>query len=193
MTLGCGVICPVIVRCQYDPPTKSFILKSPYDSLNKGVKSVGADAGVRAAPVITAELEGNALAENRRDFDQLVAERSLQAMIAWMAPFEGKFYAIGYLMMFMKLITDPNLKKSELALFLENTAKVSRSTADRYISDAAEAGHITIKNPKDRPGLEINIAPDILEHFKQVFRESGKNSEAMAEIYREASPQAAAD
>lgn len=133
------------------------------------------------------------MGDRKRDFDRLVAERSLQAMISWMAPFEAKFYAIGYLMMFMKLITDPNLKKSELALFLENTAKISRSTADRYIGDAADAGHIAIKNPKDRPGLEINIAPNILDHFKRVFRESGKNSEAIAEIYREALPQAAAE
>ncbi len=72
--------------------------------------------------------------------------------------------------MFLKLIAKPGMKRSEVAFFLESEAKVSRSTAERIIGEAADAKYIEISKREDGPGLEIVLAKDIMEFFSRAFR-----------------------
>ena len=113
----------------------------------------------------------------KEEFERVMAQGAIDAIVAWMNPVEPKFYSQGYLLMFMQLIVQPGLKRSELALFLENTAKISRSTADRFITEAGKAGHIVIENPAEKPGLKIYLNDRLREHFSRVFKVSQQRAE----------------
>jgi len=93
----------------------------------------------------------------------------VRAIESWMRPLEGRFYSMTYLLMFMKLLSTRGIKRGELALFLEITSKISRSTAERAITEANKAGHIEIKAASDRRGLELFLSADLEKHFTAIF------------------------
>jgi hypothetical protein len=126
---------------------------------------------------------GKTSAASDDEFSRHMAESSLESIKAWLEPFDGKFYSYGYTMMFLKLIATPGVKKSELALFLEVEAKVSRSTAERFISDASEAGYINISKREDGPGLEIFLSDDILGFFSKAFQKNLERGANRIKLY----------
>jgi hypothetical protein len=83
----------------------------------------------------------------------------MNGALEWLAHFPDKFYSMGYMLAIMKLFADPGLKKSELALFLEVNAKLSRSTADRIIREANKADIFEVKDNEESVGLSISLTP----------------------------------
>lgn len=119
----------------------------------------------------------------KQEFYKHMAESALDTMRIWLEPFSPKFHSYGYTMMFMKLIISPGMKKSEIALFLENEARISRSTAERFIKDATDAGHIVVNNPPDKAGLEIFLSENLTNHFHTVFMSHLSRGSQRLELY----------
>jgi hypothetical protein len=106
--------------------------------------------------------------------DPLTADRSqmadiLDLILRWLSVFDGKYYSMAFSLAFLKLFSTPGMKRSELALYLENRAKISRSTAERVISDAAEGGLIEITDPPGVPGLRIYLSPVLEAHCARML------------------------
>lgn len=90
--------------------------------------------------------------------------------IDWLSYFEERFYSVGFTLAFFRVLAEPADTKASLALYLENEAKVSRSTAERMIRDAEEAGHLVAKdNPKGR-GKCVYLGDALFNHCVEYVR-----------------------
>jgi hypothetical protein len=95
---------------------------------------------------------------------QQVARGVLGTLSFWLSAFSPKFYSTAYIMTFLKLFSDPGLKKSELMLYLQNNAKISQSTAERMLGDAHKAGHIVFEFQGHGNALALFLSGEIHRH-----------------------------
>jgi hypothetical protein len=118
-------------------------------------------------------------------FERGVAAEYVRAMQDWMEPVDSRFYSIAALVMFMKLIADPAIKRADLAYFMETTKMVSRSTAERLISSAKEAGHIEIVDSPDKRGHELFLSAPLKSHFSKIFLRAVDRSRSRIQAFEE--------
>lgn len=118
-------------------------------------------------------------------FEKRVAAEYVRAMQEWMEPVDSRFYSIAALVMFMKLIADPAIKRADLAFFMETTKMVSRSTAERLISSAKEAGHIEIVDSPDKRGHELFLSAPLKSHFSKIFLRAVDRSRSRVQAFEE--------
>jgi hypothetical protein len=103
------------------------------------------------------------------EFERRTAEEYVAAINEWMAPLQGRFYSVSFLLMFMQLMSNPGMTRSKLAHFLETNVNVSRSTAERLITDAKAEGHLIFKNPPEKRGFELYVSEELRSHFYEIF------------------------
>jgi hypothetical protein len=116
----------------------------------------------------TATIAHSTLSPEQHHDLQQNASSVLDTFAFWLKHFSPKFYSTAFLMAFLKLFAEPGMKKNELMLFLENNAKVSRSTAERMIGDAHREGHIVMDHQGTGNALAISLS-DALAHHCAVY------------------------
>ena len=94
-----------------------------------------------------------------------ISDQVLRGLLDWLSYFEDtRFYTTAFIIGFLKVFNEPGLKKSELTLYLEVNAKVSRSTAERMLRDAEEAGHLQIEKRVGGNGLATFLSAGLFNH-----------------------------
>jgi hypothetical protein len=93
-----------------------------------------------------------------------LAGDTLGHLLDWLSFFDDKFYSMPYSMLVLKLFSEPGMKKSELALFLEINAKISRSTAERMMREAEQSGLIVVDNPDGVNGRQLALSRPAQDH-----------------------------
>ncbi len=99
----------------------------------------------------------------------LAAKMALKAVIQIFEPLEPKFCSFEFLLMCEKLIVSPGTLKSQLVLHLEASKKLSRSTAERFISEAIRAGHIIEKSGVSQKGMPCRMMYLAAIHHERIL------------------------
>jgi hypothetical protein len=105
-----------------------------------------------------------ALSDEQNTELQNVASGVLDTLSFWLSAFSPKFYSTAYIMTFLKLFSDPGLKKSELMLYLQNNAKISQSTAERMLGDAHKEGHVIFEFQGHGNALALSLSDGLYNH-----------------------------
>jgi hypothetical protein len=130
-------------------------------------------------------LADSALSPDQQHELQHVASSVLDTLAFWLSHFSPKFYSTGFIMAFLKLFAEPGMKKNELMLYLENHARVSRSTAERMIGDAHKEGHLVLDYQGVGNALSIRLSDELQHHCATYLALRGKKAAEASVDYDE--------
>ena len=119
---------------------------------------------------------GAASPDDQQSEIQQVAGGVLDTLEFWLSYFTPRFYSTAYIMLFLKLFAEPGMRKNELMLFLENNAKISRSTAERMIGDAHREAYIVLDHQRHGNALSIRLSDGLFHHCAVYLATRGKRA-----------------
>lgn len=128
------------------------------------------------------QVERYPITDDQKVVLQEAASGLTDSFSEWLSYFDDRFYSIGFSLAFFHVFATPADTKSSLALFLENVAKVSRSTADRMIREAEAAGHLVVRNKEGARGKAVFLGDALFNHCIDYLGKRTKPVEANSEL-----------